>query len=372
MGDTLKLLTEIDVNNKTVILRCDFNVSLKDGLISDDTRIKKSLKTINYLLDNNCKIIILSHFGRIKEERSKLKYSLKIIAQRLSNLINKNVFFINSCVGADVIKKVNEYSNGDIILLENTRFTDIPNKQESVNNLDLAKFWASLGDIYINDAFGASHREHSSVAAICKYLPSYIGFLVYDELNNLDIVRTKKCTVFMGGSKLETKLPVIKNILPKCDYLLLGGGILNCFLKAKGIDVKDSLVTNDKKLLFEIKDLLTSYQHKIILDVKYEFYDDKILDINVEGYEKYIMDSEIFFINGTPGMFEKEEFSNGTKELFKYLKKSKSKKIAGGGDTIAAINKYDAENYFDFISSGGGAALEYIAEGSLKALEWME
>ncbi len=371
----MKVITDFDLQNKTVVLRCDFNISVKNNEIVDDTRIVKSLKTINYLLDNNCKVIILSHFGRIKEEIDKEKYSLKIIGERLSDLLGRNVIYLNKCFGEDVKKYVDSISLGEVILLENTRYTDFPEKKESNNDLNLSLFWSSLGDIYINDAFGASHRKHSSVAGICLYMPHGIGFLIQEEISNLSYIihsDEKPFTVFMGGAKVETKLPIIKSMLEKCDYLLLGGGILNSFLKVNGVDIKESLATNDDAIMEEINELLTKYSDKIILDVKYEFFDNKILDIDVSSYEKYIALSKLIFINGTPGLFEDEKHRAGTKNLFEYIKKSSAKKIAGGGDTITAINKFDATRDFDFISSGGGAALEYIAEGGLVALEWME
>jgi phosphoglycerate kinase len=371
-------IENIDLTNKTVILRCDFNVPIKDNIIEDSTRIEKSLKTINYLLDKNCKIIILSHLGRIEKESDKQSNSLLPVANKLSKLLNKQIIFINACCGQEIYNIVKEKPLGSIILLENTRFMDIPNKLESNNNQELSKYWASLGNIYINDAFGVCHRAHASTAGIANYLPSAIGFLVEEELDNLNKlvnVQEHPYTIFMGGAKIEDKLPLIESILPKCDYLLTGGGIANSFLKAKGIDVKDSLATNNLELLNKIKELLITYKDKIVLPEDYVIDDNKILDIGlntINKYNKYIMNSKLVFINGTPGLFEQEKYSTGTSEIFKALKNSNATVIVGGGDTLNASQKLGYDKCFSFYSSGGGATLEYIASGTLKAFEAMK
>ncbi len=371
----MKTIEDLNLLNKTVLLRSDYNVPTNGKIITDDTRIRKSLKTINYLLQKNCKIIILSHFGRIKSEDDKNKYDLNIVANKLSELTNKKVIFINNCYHKDIKEVINKYPLGTIILLQNTRYMDLYEKAESKNNIDLAKYWASLGDVYINDAFASSHRLHASVAGITKYLPSGIGFLIKEEIEGLKPLielNERPFTVFMGGAKVEDKLPIIKKILPKCDYLLLGGGILNSFVKAKGEDIKESLATSDTDTINELKELLTTYQHKIIMSDDYITKDNKILDITLEDYKEYINKSKLIFVNGAPGLFEDHEFENGTKELLDCLKNSRAKVILGGGDTINAINKFGYNNDFYFISSGGGATLEYIADSSLKALEWIE
>ncbi len=220
---------------KRVVLRLDFNVPVENGVIKDNSKIVKSLKTINYLLENNCKVIILSHFGRIKSEEDKLKNSLKVVGKELANLLKRDVKFLDNCYGDKVKNIVDESSLGEVILLENTRFMDVPTKKESGNDLELAKYWASLGDVYINDAFGSMHRAHASTAGIAKFLPHTIGFLVMDELEHLNILISgtpHPFTVFMGGAKVDDKLPIIKSLIDRCDYLLLGGGIANSFLKS--------------------------------------------------------------------------------------------------------------------------------------------
>ena len=253
---------------------------------------------------------------------------------------------------------------------------DYPEKLESGNDMELAKFWASLGEVYVNDAFGSMHRAHASTAGIAKFLPHCIGLLVEEELNNLNILvrnTPQHFGVFMGGAKVDDKLPIIKSLLDRCDFLLTGGGIANSFLKAKGADVGGSIATSDEGILEELKSLMDKYKGKIILPVDFTIDDGIIYDIgskSLELYKKYIDKSEIIFVNGTCGKFEDDRFTEGTSGLFKILKESNKKVIVGGGDTVSAAKKFGYT--FSFMSSGGGATLEYIADGTLKALEWME
>lgn len=375
----MKRLEEINIDNQTVIMRCDFNVPFKDGKITDDNKIKNSVPTIKYLLEHNCKIVLLSHLGRVKTEEDKDKNSLKEVAISLANLLNHQVKFISHCYGEEVKRLVDSGTNQDIFLLENTRWMDYPEKLESKNNEELAKFWASLGDVYINDAFGSCHRAHASTAGIAKYIPHAIGFLVEKELDNLSVLINnppRPFTVFMGGAKVDDKLPIIKSLLPTCDYLLLGGGIANSFLKAQGTDVGASLATTDEEILNELKSILSEYASKIILPTDFVKNENgEILDIGHESlanYQKYLEASETIFVNGTPGKYEEEQYSEGTKALFNILANTKKCVIIGGGDTAAAVKKFGFDSSFTFISTGGGATLEYIANKKLEALEWME
>lgn len=374
----MKTIKDIDLKNKNVILRCDYNVPVEDNIIKDNSKIKKSLKTINYLLENNCKIVILSHFGRVKKEEDKKNNSLLIVAQELANLLKRDVKFINDCFSDKVKTIVTNANLGEVILLENTRFTDVPNKMESNNDITLSKFFASLGDVYINDAFGSLHREHSSTAGICKYIPHAIGFLVEEELANLDILINNTphpFCVFMGGAKVDDKLPIIKELLKRCDYLLTGGGIANSFLKAKGADLGNSIATSDENILKELTLLMDTYQKKIVLPDDFTIDDGIIYDLGnktILKYQQYIDASEIIFVNGTCGKFEDERFTEGTKNLFDALANSHKKVIIGGGDTASAVSKFGFNDKFTYVSSGGGASLEYIAFKKLKALDWME
>lgn len=374
----MKTIKDIDLKNKKVVIRVDYNVPIENGVIKDSSKIKKSLRSINYLLENNCRVVILSHFGRIKSEEDKAKNSLKIVAKELANLLGKNVKFLDNCFGDKVKSIVDNCGLGEVILLENTRFMDIYDKKESGNDLALAEYWASLGEVYINDAFGSMHRAHASTAGIAKFLPHAIGFLVMDELEHLNILihnTPHPFTVFMGGAKVDDKLPIIKSLIERCDYLLVGGGIANSFLKAKGADIGNSIATSDEGILNELKKLMDEYKGKIVLPVDFTIDDGIIYDVgnkSIEVYKKYIDKSEIVFVNGTCGKFEDERFMEGTSNLFKILKDSGKKVIVGGGDTASACIKFGFKDSFDFISSGGGATLEYIADGTLKALEWME
>ena len=374
----MKTIKDIDLKNKKVVIRVDYNVPIENGVIKDSSKIKKSLRSINYLLENNCRVVILSHFGRIKSEEDKIKNSLKVVAKELANLLGKNVKFLDNCYGDKVKNIVDNCGLGEVILLENTRFMDIPEKRESGNDLSLAGYWASLGEVYINDAFGSMHRAHASTAGIAKYLPHAIGFLVMDELEHLNILihnTPHPFTVFMGGAKVDDKLPIIKSLIERCDYLLVGGGIANSFLKAKGADIGNSIATSDEGIINELKKLMEDYKGKIVLPIDFTIDDGIIYDVgnkSIEVYKKYIDKSEIIFVNGTCGKFEDERFMEGTSNLFKTLKESGKKVIVGGGDTASACIKFGFKDSFDFISSGGGATLEYIADGTLKALEWME
>ena len=374
----MKTIKDIDLKNKKVVIRVDYNVPIENGVIKDSSKIKKSLRSINYLLENNCRVVILSHFGRIKSEEDKAKNSLKKVAKELANLLGKNVKFLDNCYGDKVKNIVDNCGLGEVILLENTRFMDIPEKRESGNDLSLAEYWASLGEVYINDAFGSMHRAHASTAGIAKYLPHAIGFLVMDELEHLNILihnTPHPFTVFMGGAKVDDKLPIIKSLIERCDYLLVGGGIANSFLKAKGADIGNSIATSDEGIINELKKLMEDYKGKIVLPIDFTIDDGIIYDVgnkSIEVYKKYIDKSEIIFVNGTCGKFEDERFMEGTSNLFKTLKESGKKVIVGGGDTASSCIKFGFKDSFDFISSGGGATLEYIADGTLKVLEWME
>lgn len=374
----MKIIRDLDLKNKSVIVRFDYNVPVENGLIKDNSKIVKSLKTLRYLTENNCKVIILSHFGRIKKEEDKANNSLKIVARELANLVGRRVRFLDNCYGNEVKKIVDNSSLGDILLLENTRFMDIPEKKESNNDLELAEFWASLADVYVNDAFGSLHRAHASTAGIAKYLPHGIGFLVEEELVNLNVLihnTPQPFCVFMGGAKVDDKLPIIKSLLKRCEYLLVGGGIANSFLRAKGADIGQSVATTDVDILSELRSLMETYKNKIILPIDFTIDDGIIYDVgakSIELYKSYIDASEIVFVNGTCGKFEDQRFTEGTENLFKVLKDSNKKVYIGGGDTVSAVKKFGFENDFTYLSSGGGATLLYIADEKLAALDWME
>lgn len=378
----MKYLSKDKIENKRVILRCDFNVPVKDGVITDDSKIQKSLKTINYLLANNNRVIILSHFGRIKKNEDKEKNSLKIVYNYLKKYINL-VFVENN----ENVEFYLNTSKCNCFLLENTRFTDIPEKRESKNNLELAKYWSTFGDVFVLDAFGSMHRAHSSTAGIGVYIPTYIGFLVEEELNNLNVLLEPKdghLVVIMGGAKVDDKILIIKSMLEKCDKLILTGGILNTFLKVMGKNVGNSLISEDVEVIDSVKEILNDYREKIVYNDEFiilrnkevknitidEISNDDIIYDNIVNLEN-LSGNEIVFFNGTCGKFEDNRFSIGTNKLLKDLSNSNAKVIIGGGDTVSSVIKLGYENKFDYLSSGGGATLEYVAYGSLKALDYI-
>jgi len=380
----MEYLSKSEIKNKRVLLRCDFNVPIKDNKIIDNSKILISLDTICYLLENNNTVIILSHFGRVKKEEDKDKNSLNLVYEELKKYID--IDFVSN---PEKLEEVTNVTNKKCILVENTRFTDIPEKKESINDLDLAKYWASFGDVFVLDAFASLHRSHSSTAGISKYLPTYLGFLVESELNNLNVLIENKdhpFTVIMGGAKVDDKIKIIESLLKKCDNLVLTGGILNTFLKVKGINVGNSLVSTDEDVLNSVKRILDDYADKIIftnyfvvkrgndnliIDYSKIQIKDIILD-NLVTCKEVINSSKIIFLNGTSGKYEDKNYEKGTIDLLNILKNSPAKVIIGGGDTVSAVNKFNYENDFTYLSSGGGATLEYVAFGKLKALEWIK
>ena len=389
-----KCLQNMIVKNKKVILRVDYNVPILNGKILDDSKIKLTLDTIYYLLSENCRIILLSHLGKVRNFNDKKKYSLEPVANHLKALLNKeDVYFSKENYGVEVITRVNSMLPGEILVLENTRFMDVPNKLESNCDAQLSEFWASLGDVFVNDAFGCAHRAHASSYGISKYVPSCIGFLMQKELGMLNLLVLHPIhpfTVIMGGAKIDDKLELMEHLLPKCDYLLCGGGIANSCLKALGFNVGDSLTTDEDKVIKKIQDLLLKYKDKFVLpldavvgstyDPNFAQYklinkiidNDVILDIGSKTLQKFsdiIMNSETIFMNGTVGAYENIKFANGTKELLKILKKSDAIVVVGGGDASSSVNNLGYANAFTYTSSGGGATLEYIAKEHLVALD---
>lgn len=376
-------IQDANLSGKTVIIRCDYNVPINDNKISDDTRIKASLKTINYVLESANKVILLSHMGRIKTKEDTKKYSLRLVSERLSELLNKKVAF---CTYDDDINKV--IDENKIILFENTRFFDLDNKKESNCDLELSKYFASFGDIFINDAFGTCHRKNASNVGISKFLPSYNGFLVMDEINMLNNVKNdpkKPYIVIMGGAKVSDKISLIENIIKKADKLIISGGMAFSFLKIQNINVGKSIVDPDS---FDFcREILSKHVDKIVLPLdvyvskKFEngektlrnitdINDDEMaLDVGektIELYKNIINDANTIFFNGPVGVFEFENFSYGTKELLKMLKEKEDKVYIGGGDSLSAIKKFNIS--FKNVSTGGGASLEYIEGNKLPGI----
>lgn len=378
-----KTIRDYDLNNKKVIIRCDFNVPIKDGKIIDDNRIVQSLTTIKYAIDGGAKVILMSHLGRIKEEADKEKNSLRLVAERLSSLLGKNVIFVPETRGSNLEDAVNNLKTGDVLLMENTRFEDVPGKKESGNDPELGKYWASLGDIFINDAFGTAHRAHASNVGIASHLPSGIGFLVEKELDiMLPAINNPKrpLTVILGGSKVSDKIGVIENLVKIADNILIGGGMAFTFLKAKEIEIGTSLL--DKDNIEFCKNILSKYEDKIILPidaiVTNEISDNSnyrkcfITDIKpneigvdigtqtLELFDDFLSSSKTIIWNGPVGIFEIPNFSNGTKKLLELISKKDAITIIGGGDTASSAIQFGFEHSFTHISTGGGASLELL------------
>ena len=340
------------------------------------------------MIENNNSVIILSHLGKIKSETDKEKNTLYPVYLKLKELLNNTVYFSKTTKGKELEDIASNLKEKEILLIENTRFEDFPEKLESGCNLELSKYWASLGDIFVNDAFGTSHRRHASNYGIKKYLDSYYGILINEELTKLKelTVNPKKpFTVIMGGAKVDDKLALIEEMLKECDKLIVGGGIANTFLLAENYNIGSSL--SNKDYIPQIKQILTNYKDKIIVPT--DFYvenngikkyrkineienDDIIYDIgtiSLKEYEVIIDESNTIFLNGTVGLYENENYAYGTKELLSILKKSNKKVFIGGGDAVAATNKLGYSDSFYYKSTGGGATLEYIIEKKLIALE---
>lgn len=387
----MKTIKDINIEGKKVIIRCDFNVPIKDGKIIDDTRIKASLKTINYCLEHNAKVILLSHLGRVKEEADLKKNDLAPVANRLSELLDKKVTFVNSTRGQKVEDAISNMKEKDVVLLQNTRYEDLDGKKESSNDPDLGKYWASLGDVFINDAFGTIHRAHASNVGIASNLPSAVGFLIESELNALSELNEPEhpFIVILGGAKVADKIGVIENLVTKADQILIGGGMAFTFLKAENYEVGNSLV--DQESLDFCQKMLKEHPNKIVLpidanvtkeysndteneikDITEFEYNEMGLDIGpktIELYEKYLKSAKIVVWNGPLGVYEFNKYQTGTKEILKYLVENNIKAILGGGDIVAAAATLGYKDKIYHASTGGGATLEYLEGKKLPGIE---
>lgn len=390
----MKTIKDFDLFNKRVIIRVDFNVPIKDGVILDDNRIVMSLDTINYAINNGAKVILLSHLGRIKTEEDKKKNDLKIVVPRLSELLAIDVKFSNETRGSKLEEMVSKLNNGEVLLIQNTRFEDLNGKLESGNDSSLGAYWASLGDIFINDAFGTAHRAHASNVGIASNLSSGIGFLMEKELNILNDVKNnpkRPYAVILGGAKVSDKIGVINSLVKKADYILIGGGMCYTFLYALGYSIGKSLLDSDS--IEYCKDLLDKYKDKIILPVDNivssgiedkdtslvsvsDIPSDKIgLDIGektIKLFTDILSKCNMVVWNGTLGYSEVKEYETGTKSILDYLSKSECETIICGGDTASAAINFGYKDKFTHISTGGGASLELLEGKKLPAIEAIE
>ena len=375
----MESIKRANVEGKRVIVRVDYNVPMKDGKITDDTRIVASLKTIKYLVEHNAKVILLTHLGRVASQEDKEKKTLEVVAKHLSTLINTPIYFVPVTRGDLLTETINNMNEGEIVLVENTRFEDYPRMLESSCDESLSKYWASLGDIFVFDAFGTAHRCHASTYGISKYIPSYSGFLVDSEIEMLDTALHQRKTLILGGAKVDDKIGVIDNLINTSDAILFGGAMCFTFLKAKGIDVGSSVVSVDR--LDYAKGLLESHGNKILLPVDV-VTQNGVKDINemeredvgydigpktITMYNEALINSKLVLWNGPLGMFEDERYENGTKKVLKFLYNQSIPTILAGGDIISASHKFGFN--FHYVSTGGGSTLEYLEGRRFKTLE---
>ncbi len=385
------IVSDVDVKDKKVLVRVDFNVPIKDGVIGDDNRIAAALPTIKYIIENGGKAILLSHLGRIKSDEDKKSLSLAPVAKRLGELLEKPVTFVPSNEGKEVEDAINNMKDGDVVVLENTRFQDIDNdfgKRESKNDPKLGEYWASLGDVFVNDAFGTAHRSHASNVGIATAMkaagkPVAAGFLLEKEIKFLGNAVANPVHPFvtiLGGAKVSDKIGVITNLIPKADHIIIGGGMAYTFLKAQGHNIGKSLVEDDKVEF--AKELLEKAGDKLVLPIDHvaatEFNNDAAsevvgqdipdnemgLDIGpktIELFKKTLEGAKTVVWNGPMGVFEMPNFAKGTLEVGRALADlPDATTIVGGGDSTAAAKQLGIAPKLTHISTGGGASLEYL------------
>ena len=391
-----KIITDLKLNNKKVLMRVDFNVPMKDGKITDENRIIQALPTIKYALEQGAKVIAFSHLGKVKTEEDKNSKSLKAVAEKLGEHLGKTVVFVPETRGEKLEAAINNLKAGEILMFENTRFEDLDGKKESKNDADLGKYWASLGDVFVNDAFGTAHRAHASNVGIAQNIGagnSAVGFLVEKELKFIgEAVDSPKrpLVAILGGAKVSDKIGVIENLLVKADKILIGGAMMFTFLKAQGKATGTSLVEDDKLDL--AKELLAKANGKLILPVDTvvaeEFKNDAEhstvdvdnipankmgLDIGektVKLFEGYIKEAKTVVWNGPMGVFEMPNFAKGTIGVCEAIANLKDAvTIIGGGDSAAAAISLGYADKFTHISTGGGASLEFLEGKVLPGVE---
>ncbi|MCL6151524.1 phosphoglycerate kinase [Enterococcus faecium] len=387
-----KTVKDIDLKDKKVLVRVDFNVPLKDGVITDDTRIKAALPTINYVLEQGGKAILFSHLGRVKTEEDKEGKSLAPVAKRLGELLGKEVTFVPETRGEQLEKAIRNMNDGDVVVFENTRFEDIDGKKESKNDTELGKYWASLGDVFVNDAFGTAHRAHASNVGIASTgIPTVAGFLMEKEIKFIgEAVEEPKrpMIAILGGAKVSDKIGVIENLIPKADKILIGGGMTYTFYEAKGIKIGNSLVEADKVEL--AKELIEKAGDKLVLpidnvcapefsnDVETQVIEGDIpdglmaLDIgpaSVKLFADTLQGAKTVVWNGPMGVFEMSNFAKGTIGVCEAIANLEgATTIIGGGDSAAAAEQLGFADKFTHISTGGGASLELLEGKELPGL----
>lgn len=388
-----KIVSDLELKDKTVLVRADFNVPLKDGEITNDNRIVQALPTIKYIIEQGGKVVLFSHLGKVKEESDKESLTLKPVADDLSKKLDKDVVFVPETRGEKLESAIKDLKAGDVLLVQNTRFEDLDGKKESKNDPELGKYWASLGDVFVNDAFGTAHREHASNVGISTHLETAAGFLMEKEIKFIGGVVNdphKPVVAILGGAKVSDKIGVIKNLLNIADKILIGGGMAYTFLKAQGKEIGLSLLEEDK--IDFAKELLESNGDQIVLPVDAkvakEFSNDaeitevsiddipkdqEAMDVGpktVELFNKELQGAHTLVWNGPMGVFEFSNFAQGTIGVCESIANLKDAvTIIGGGDSAAAAISLGFEDNFTHISTGGGASLEYLEGKELAGIK---
>ncbi|MBM0829107.1 phosphoglycerate kinase [Staphylococcus epidermidis] len=388
-----KIVSDLDLKGKVVLERADFNVPIKDGEITNDNRIVQALPTIEYIIEQGGKLVLFSHLGKVKEESDKEGLSLKPVAENLSKKLGKEVIFVPETRGEKLETAIENLNEGDVLLVENTRFEDLDGKKESKNDPELGKYWASLGDVFVNDAFGTAHREHASNVGISSHLETAAGYLMEKEIKFIGGVVNdpqKPVVAILGGAKVSDKINVIKNLVNIADKILIGGGMAYTFIKAQGKEIGLSLLEEDK--IDFAKDLLENNGDQIVLPVDCkiakEFSNDaKITEVSineipsdqeamdigpktVELFNKELQGAHTVVWNGPMGVFEFSNFAKGTIGVCESIAKLEdATTIIGGGDSAAAAISLGFEDDFTHISTGGGASLEYLEGKELPGIK---
>ncbi len=375
-----KSIKDIDIHGKRVLMRVDFNVPMDKGVVTDDKRIKASLPTIQYILDQSASLVLMSHLGRPKGTGFEPEFSLKAASEVLAKLLGKPVKMAPDCIGPEVEAMAKALKPGEVLMLENVRF----HKEEEKNDPEFAKKLAALGDVYVNDAFGSAHRAHASVEAVARMLPVAVsGFLMEQELEYLGRATSnpeRPYIAILGGAKISDKIAVIENLLTKCDKLIIGGGMANTFLAAKGYNMADSLV--EPTSIDTAKSIMAKSGHQLLLPVDAVIADKfeaeansrvvdvdkvpagwRIMDIgpkSIEAFSQALKGAKLVVWNGPMGVFEMPKFAEGTFAIAKLLAASGATTVIGGGDSASAVKKAGVAKQMTHVSTGGGASLEFL------------
>lgn len=373
-----KTVRDIDLKGKRVFMRVDFNVPMAEGKVTDDKRIRAALPTIQYVLEQGASVLLASHLGRPKGGPDP-EFSLKPAAEVLSNLLGRPVIMAPDCVGPEVEAIARNLKPGEVVMLENTRF----HKGEEKNDLELAKQMAALADVYVNDAFGSAHRAHASTEGIARFLPAVAGFLMEQELEYLGraIANPEHPYIaILGGAKISDKILVVETLASRCDKLIIGGGMANTFLAAKGLNMQESLVETESietaKALLEklgeklvlpvdavVADRFDAEAESQVVDVEHIPAGWRMLDVGpktIELYKRTLQGAKLIVWNGPVGVFEFPKFAEGTFALARLLAESGATTVIGGGDSASAVKKAGVAKQMTHVSTGGGASLEFL------------